>query len=227
MKLQIRFKELPHKIFQEWNANKIFLRQHKHEVILSASIITLVLSLWWYIAERNIAIEDIENGGISMPLSSEDGQPKADVNNKEVMFSVLGNFWMEIQKGDLHIKAPVVEGVTDEKLAQGLGHHKTTAFPNNQTGNVVISGHRWKYGSNPAFKVFEHLDELGIGDLVALHYNGVQYDYEITKQEVVDGSDMQILDQTEAPTLTLYTCTPIYTSFRRLVYVAKLIDLDK
>ncbi len=138
----------------------------------------------------------------------------------------LGDFWVEINTDDLQIKSKILEGVSDDELAQGVGHHTTTAFPNNEIGNVVISGHRWIPEDVPAATVFIDLDKLKVNDEVDLCYENEKFTYKITGQKVIQDTEVSILEQTENPTITIYTCAPKYpliTPTKRLVYFGELV----
>lgn len=111
-------------------------------------------------------------------------------------------------------------------LKNGVIHLDGTSLPN-QIGNVFISGHSsynyWdktqKYGN-----VFANLDRMQNGDLVKLTYNFKEYDYEVYSKVIVDKYDTTIVTAKDFPTLTLMTCTPTGTNFKRLAVQAKLIS---
>lgn len=90
---------------------------------------------------------------------------------------------------------------------------------------MVFSWNLWKFGKKPAYKVFENIDELEIGDNVTVHYRGENFVYEIVEQKIVGDKSIDILEQADASMLTFYTCTPKYTALKRLVYRAKLVDI--
>ncbi len=151
-------------------------------------------------------------------------QGKLDLTNGCVVED-CGDFWFSFEVDGKKVKSPIVEGVTADKLAKGIGHHKTTALPNKENSNVVLSGHRWKFGKNPFYTVFENIDALQNGDKVTVHYQDQDYIYEIYKSEVVPEDKTEILTQeVDEPRLTFYTCTPKYTAWKRLVYYAKLVN---
>jgi len=132
----------------------------------------------------------------------------------------------EIEIENLNIKAPIVEGTEFENLEKGVGHHKNTPMPG-LTGNVVLAGHGWYPGKNPYYKVFYNLDKLKIGDEIIIYYNKGKFIYEVIDQKIVSPKDTEILEQTEDPILTLYTCFPHFTAKERLVYVARLLYWEK
>jgi len=136
------------------------------------------------------------------------------------------HFTLDISTDSLGISAPVFDGVTDSSLSRGVGRHVSTAVPNEQNGNVVLSGHQWYPGEAPGYTVFEDLDALSRDDEVSLDYGGKKYTYKIRETKVVEPSDVSILEQTDKPQLTLYTCYPRYSTEKRLVYIADLIGVE-
>ncbi len=94
------------------------------------------------------------------------------------------------------------EGVALSTLDKGSGHWPGTALPG-QPGNVVVAGHRVSHS-----KPFRHIDDLQDGDEVKFTVNGTEFTYVVTGHEVVDPTAIRIVDQTAAPTATLFACHP-------------------
>ena len=106
-------------------------------------------------------------------------------------------------------------------------HYANTAMPG-ENGNSVFFGHssnNWWIKGEYKF-VFILLDKLEIGDTFVLHYNSKKYLYEVTEKKVVDPKEVSVLDQTSDPVVTLITCTPPGTSWKRLVVIGKQISPD-
>jgi len=202
--------------------------------IIFAAIAVLIVCgvIFWFFIQRNERVSIIDDQQVEDSVS-EDGvvsdvvsEEEYDVPVQKKEFTEFGDFWIEINKGDdLSVKAPVLGGVDKQALKRGVGHHTTTALPNPDSGNVVLSGHRWLPGSNPASTVFRHLDKLAIGDDISLFHEGQEYVYRVRQSKTVSNDAVEILDQTDSPQLTLYTCTPIFTALKRLVYIADLIEV--
>ena len=209
---------------------KRFMVKYRSVLIL-VFMIVYVLFWVWFFGERNVAVThtdlNIGNSKVNKhtTVDSEVVRNKEEhEEKKEFSKEQLGNFWLEINTEDVKVKAPIVNGIEDDDLKKGLGRHKTMAMPG-ENGNLVISGHRWKVGSNPSYKVFEDLDKLKNGDKILVHYDNKVFEYEIYDDGVVKPNEKgteEILKRTSEPILTLYTCTPKYTSFKRLYYRAKL-----
>lgn len=203
---------------------KNYFNKNKKTIGIIMFCILYIIFWLWYFGERNISIKEPSVVSIRKNNNLHNNNENSDIVKvkKEFTDEDLKNFWLEIDNDNVKIKAPIVNGVTDEKLEQGVGHHRTTAMPGEE-GNVVLSGHRWKFGNNPAYTVFEDLDKLKEGDKITVHYNNQEFVYKIKESKTVGSKAVEILEKTKEATLTLYTCTPKYTALKRLVYTAELI----
>ncbi len=110
----------------------------------------------------------------------------------------------------------VVQGVSLADLRRGPGHYPSTPLPG-ETGNAGIAGHRTTYGAP-----FNRLDELTAGDEVLVTTLRGSYRYLVKELKVVKPSQVEVLDPTPEPTLTLTTCNPKYSAKERLIVVTTL-----
>ena len=102
----------------------------------------------------------------------------------------------------LGVSEDLFEGITLSTLDSGPGHWPGTALPG-QIGNVVIAGHRTSHS-----KPFRYIDKLAEGDIVTFTSDAGVFNYVVTSHEVVDPTALRIVDQTAAPTATLFACHP-------------------
>lgn len=124
----------------------------------------------------------------------------------------------------LGVAAPIVfsetanEAEIQEELTKGVVHYAGTAMPG-EVGNTFITGHSsnfwWIKGSYNY--VFVNLDKMIAGDQVKIYYGGNKYVYTVAEIITVEPSDTSVLAQTDVPTLTLMTCTPPGTNWKRLI----------
>lgn len=114
---------------------------------------------------------------------------------------------------------PVHQGPDEKILRQGLWLRPNTSTPD-KGGNTVIVGHRFTY-TNPQ-GTFYSLDKMRVGDQIGLWWDGALYRYTVQKTEIVPADKTQIEAPAEQPTLTLYTCTPLWNPKDRLVVTAAL-----
>ena len=91
---------------------------------------------------------------------------------------------------------------------------------------MVIFGHSsgqvWAPGDYKF--IFTLLNKVAVNDAVYVDYNGTRYTYKVTGTEVVNPSDVKVLDQGTGHNLTLITCTPVGTSKSRLIVHAAQIS---
>lgn len=133
----------------------------------------------------------------------------------------------------LNINAPITWRVNNvpadvtADLEKGLIQINGTALPG-EKGNIYVTGHSsnyiWAKGNYNS--VFATLDQLIVGDLIYVKFNGETYVYKVSGQKVVVPTDLSVFNQSDQSKLTLVTCWPIGTSLKRLVVEAKQIDPD-
>ena len=128
--------------------------------------------------------------------------------------------WLEVPAAS--IAQPVYHTTTDEVLAQGVGHLASSSLPVGGTSSrCVLAGHS---GMEHAH-MFDHLDEVGVGDVVILHTLGDAYWYEVYQTEVVTPEEAEQRCEIEAgeDLCTLVTCTPYGINSHRLLVHARRI----
>ena len=132
----------------------------------------------------------------------------------------------------------VLEGTSEDQLAEGPGHYVGTALPG-QPGNLALAGHRVGKGSP-----FLDADQLRPGDPIVVETADSWFVYRvlgdpatgnyttdasgIPGQEIVRPSDVSVIAPTPggaaatAAYLTLTTCHPKYSARQRLIVHAVL-----
>jgi len=124
----------------------------------------------------------------------------------------------------IKVNAPVIfatstnEKKIQEELHSGVVHYKGTAMPG-EVGNTFITGHSSNYwwDTGKYNYVFVLLDKLEVGDKAIVYHEGKKFVYTVRSKAVVDAKSLNTLVQTKTPTMTLMTCTPPGTSWKRLV----------
>lgn len=117
--------------------------------------------------------------------------------------------------------------VNGVNLAKNAVHFSGTSLPGS-FGNPVIFGHSalpqfYKKGS--PLTVFNHLPDVKIGDDLTVVFDGVTYHYIIRQTHEVLPSQMDVLDQpANRRLMTLVTCVPLGTYWRRFVVTAEMVD---
>jgi LPXTG-site transpeptidase (sortase) family protein len=108
---------------------------------------------------------------------------------------------------------------TDPHLVnRGVWNKSNTSSPS-KGGNSVIIAHRFNYTGTPNFY---SLDKVSPGDKVVVYWQSKEYDYTVKSSKIVEPTDIAVENQTAQAQLTLYTCTPLWSSKQRLVVVAAL-----
>jgi len=102
-------------------------------------------------------------------------------------------------------------------LDRGPGHWPGTAMPG-EVGNVVVAGHRTSHHAE-----FRHLDDLVQGDEVIMHTFAGRFVYRVASTEIVGPEALWIVDQTAAPTATLFACHPPGSVRERIVVHLDLV----
>lgn len=129
----------------------------------------------------------------------------------------------------LNIKNAVVK-VGGEDLAKSLVHYLPKSLPG-QYGNVVVFGHSslpQLYNEKDYKTIFTYLPSLSRGDSIFAEVDGVEYEYEVYDMFVVNPDQVSVLEQqTDASYLTLITCVPPGTYWKRLIVKAKLKSLPE
>lgn len=114
------------------------------------------------------------------------------------------------------VKMTMYEGIRLTTLDYGPGHWPGTALPG-QIGNVVVGGHR-----TSKHRVFRNVDQLVAGDeIIFTDANGTHV-YLVSRVEVVNPTDIWIIDPTETATVTLFACHPPGSTAQRIVVFADL-----
>jgi len=123
---------------------------------------------------------------------------------------------VRIQIPAIGVDAPVVQGDGWDQLKKGVGQHIGSMDPG-QVGNVVLSAHDDVFG-----EIFRNLDQLQAGDRVILYTTQQQYIYSVTASQLVAPTQVEVMNPTSEPTVTLISCYPYLVDRQRIVVFAKL-----
>lgn len=127
----------------------------------------------------------------------------------------------------LGIKNAIV-ATQDTDLGIHLVNYPGTALPP-QKGNAVVFGHSTLpqlFNPSDYKTIFAHLYKLKIGDEIFASLSNITYKYVINSITVVDPSDSSVLFQpSDDSYLTLVTCTPPGTTWKRLILKARLVTI--
>lgn len=127
----------------------------------------------------------------------------------------------------LNIKNAIVSTV-DTDLSKHLVNYFGTAIPSAK-GNAVIFGHSTLpqlFDEKNYKTIFSNLYKLSIGDKIIVNSDNVIYTYIVESVVVVDPDNTTVLEQNyDDSFLTLVTCTPPGTIWKRLVVKGRIEKL--
>jgi LPXTG-site transpeptidase (sortase) family protein len=183
----------------------------------------LLVFLFWPIiySELSYTLKDKNESNvinISEELSKE--PQKLDVPNKIVISKI-------------NVDAPIVEAESVEEkdildaLVQGIAHYPNTPLPG-EVGNVFVTGHSSNYlwAEGKYNYVFSLLNKLEAGDDIVVYYDGIKYVYRIFNVSVVSPKDVSVMNQANDSVISLMTCDPVGTNWKRRVVKARQLVPD-
>jgi len=118
----------------------------------------------------------------------------------------------------LGVEGAILEGADDDTLKVAVGHIPGTSVPG-AGGNVALAAHRYSF--------FRGLRRVRKGDRITVTTSSGVYHYAVDRIEIVEIDDVDVLDPTPDPILTLVTCYPfdyIGEAPQRLIVRAHLVD---
>ena len=191
--------------------------------------LTVILFIFGPVIKQELSYSFNRMSGVEYSIDNIDVWSfQRPINAPNINFSII------IPK--LNAASAIVENVDplnqDEylnALKKGVAHARGSAFPGS-VGNVFLFAHSTdtlinvgRY--NAVFFLIGHLVE---GDEVDVYYKGRLYKYIVYDKKVVEPTDAEYLGTlTEGEkTLTLQTCYPPGTTFKRLVVLAKLEESE-
>lgn len=118
----------------------------------------------------------------------------------------------------LNVDQTIVQGSDWEALKQGVGQVLNGYDPGDEAGNVALTAHNDIYG-----ELFRDLDQLAPGDQFQIQTREQVHLYQVTGTEVVDPTDVHVLNSTGKATAILISCYPYRVNTQRIVVFADRI----
>lgn len=118
----------------------------------------------------------------------------------------------------LGLSAVVAEGTSKRVLSRAVGHLPESARPGG-SGNIALAAHRDSF--------FRPLEQIQTGDLVILESAAGRDRYVVEWTDIVGPRDVEMVDATAYPALTLVTCYPfryVGNAPQRFIVRARLLD---
>ena len=174
-------------------------------LILGLGLLTLI---YWPVAKVEVGYR-VNQGGLELtPIDTDFGIviPKIGANAK-----VIANV------------DPYSSREYQLALAQGVAHAQTSSLPG-EPGNVFIFSHSSAnfYEAGRYNSIFYLLNKLEPGDEIKLFYQGQPVGYQVSETKIVSAGAVNYLKPGSGEqTLTLMTCWPAGTTYKRLLVIAK------
>lgn len=156
-------------------------------------------------------------GGLIEPPKQSISMPVPVVSVQEAVKPVLSGTPTQINFPAQALSVGVTAGYYDTArqewtVSNDKAHYATvTSPPNNKSGNTFIYGHNRS-------EVFTKLLEAELGDTATITTeNGFTFTYVLTGIHDTSPSDVSYLQPTEAPTLTVQTCSGPFYQYRRML----------
>lgn len=120
---------------------------------------------------------------------------------------------------ELHIDAPIVEGIGDDDLRKGVGHVPGSAVGGG-LGNMILAAHR--------DRIFRPLRSIRKGMDIQIAGREGTYHYQVDATEIVSPDRLDVLQIAGEPQVTLITCYPfnyIGSAPMRFIVKAHLVSV--
>lgn len=119
----------------------------------------------------------------------------------------------------LGIEQSIVQGTDWEALRSGIGQVLNGAYPAAPSGNVVLAAHNDIYA-----QLFKDLDTMQVGDVFYIQTRTRTLTYRVTGTDIVNPTDVHVMDNTGRATVTLISCYPYRVNNKRYVVFADRVD---
>ncbi len=188
------------------------------QILISLGLLLIIVSLLLFV----FIFAPVAKVEINYNLN----KPKANINQ---IIPVDKTFGIVIPKIGANAKIIADVNPYDSKtyqfaLTKGVAQAKGTAMPSSEAGNMFLFSHSsanileaGRYNS-----IFYLLSKLEKNDEVYVYYKNVKYKYLVFDKKIVDAKDVSYLNpKSDVKTLTLMTCWPAGTTYKRLLVIAK------
>lgn len=173
-----------------------FLR-YLERALLVVGVVTLGFCAWVW--AESFLYQSFENRELEKILAA---GPAPSTNRAEgvaVRVMAPGSTIGRIEIPRLGVTAIVRAGSDARTLQLAVGHIPGTAYPG-EPGNVGLAGHRDTF--------FRRLRDIRPDDVIEMVTAEGRFTYRVQRTDIVQPSDVWVLDPTTQPSLTLVTCYP-------------------
>jgi LPXTG-site transpeptidase (sortase) family protein len=180
--------------------------------------------------ERNHDNNGDDNSAAGDPAENDPEETVREEPDRDPV-KVVNPAAFQISISKLGIKAPiVVSDTTDNAIIHKYLDSGVVMYPDSvkpgQNGEIMLLGHSAPAGW-PNIKydwVFSHVNELAVGDIVTLAYNGQNYNYAVKKTVIIMPGEELPASSLDENTLFLISCWPPGKDYKRIAVQAVLQD---
>ena len=201
-------------------------------VLVTVSVLVFLLTFYPVVKEeiRYQFFPKHLNATVETREASAEKGMRVPSSENDTLYPIDENFGIVIPK--ITANAKVIPDVDWQNSAQyqralteGVAHAQGTSHPG-EKGNIFIFAHSGVdfYEAIRYNAQFYLLSKLVAGDEIDLFYKKQKYVYVVARKEVVLPENVEhIMGQQDKNTLTLMTCTPAGTTFKRLIIIANQV----
>lgn len=219
--------------YQKHQQNNIFINIARLTsiilILIGGSILFYILSplISWQVYFSPVFAQQ----NLTIPIPKTTIISASNYKNAQTWFP---SYQAEKNKTDIteyHLSIPKLDitnaivSTIDYNLSSHLVHYGDTNLPP-QLGNAVIFGHSTLpqlFNPKDYTTIFANAYKLKIDDIIIITIDHVSYTYKIRTIRIVDPSDTSVFSQDiDNSYLTLVTCTPPGTTWKRLIIKGKL-----
>lgn len=195
--------------------SKIFLRQDYSTPVPKSDKVSALKKANSVLGDNNVFSNNLRDfTKVSLWFPS---KPQTGINSN----LKIKQYSLSIPKLNIKDATVIVGG---EDLKKSLVHYLPQSLPG-ELGNVVIFGHSTipqLYNPKNYSTIFTYLPSLEKGDKITINIGNSEYEYVVYELFVVNPDQISVLEQNnDASYLTLITCVPPGTYWKRLVVKAK------
>lgn len=118
------------------------------------------------------------------------------------------------------LAAPIQDSKDPATLSTHIWRLPASSTPD-KGGNTVLISSRFSY--NHPRGLFYFLDKMRPGDTFAVVWAGKTYRYRVTASTILSGSSRLPFENSEQPSVTLYSTTPLWFQAQRLAVTGQLV----
>lgn len=196
-------------------------------VILLLLGLTALLLTYWPVIKAKISQYRFSAPSTTNVVISENQDITKEItpDTEEVILDPKFGLYIPKIKSNASVVAnvnPYDKGEYIKALETGIAHAKGTVTPNKE-GNVFLFAHSAVnfYERNKYDVYFYLLHELKKDDEIFVSYDGIIYKYRVQEVKIVNREDVKYLSKySDEDTLTLMTCYPAGTDWKRTIVIA-------